>query len=81
MVLFFSVRRITVSSSGSSGARERLRAVVTCLRDSQWKRADLVHARVYWVRVGAARRQQPIQTRGNVWRISQWCWSLVSGTS
>lgn len=54
MVLFFSVRRITVSSSGSSGARERLRAPVMCLGDSQWKCTDLVHTRVYWVRVRAA---------------------------
>lgn len=71
MVLFFSGRRITVSSSGSSGARECLQAAVMCLGDSQWKGADLVHAQVYWVRVGAAKRRQPIQMRSNVWRISQ----------
>lgn len=35
MVLFFSVRRRTVSSSGSQRAREHQWAPVMCLRDSQ----------------------------------------------
>lgn len=79
MVLFFTVRRITVSSSGSSGAGERPRAPVMCLRDSQWKSVNLVHMRVYWVRVTAAEEapanrnakqwleDQPIRSESGVW--------------
>lgn len=81
MVLFFSGRRRTVSSAGNQGASASA-GHVSRRQPMGGGPARLVHARVYWVRVGAA---EGVAANGSAVEsasggISQWAPSLASGT-